>query len=84
MTARLDWQTFCARYFLDRGRHDFEMLKAYEAYRNGGPMEERFSREGVARSAEALLVWEGEGGAVRAGGQREGPPKRAFSFALGT
>jgi hypothetical protein len=83
MTARLDWQAFCARYFPDRGRHDFEVLKAYEAYRNGSPMEERFPREAVARSAEALQVWEGEGGAVRASGQSEGPPKRAFSFALG-
>jgi hypothetical protein len=84
MTTRLDWQAFCGRCFPDRGRHDFEVLKAYEAYRNGSPMEERFSREAGAPSGEALQVWEGEGGAVRASGQREGPPKRAFSAARGT
>ena len=84
MTTHLDWQAFCARYFPDRRRHDFEVLKAYEAYRNGSPMEERFPREAGAPSGEGLQVWEGEGGAVRASGQRESPPKRAFSAALGT
>jgi hypothetical protein len=82
--TQLDWQAFCARYFPDRGRHDFEVLKAYEAYRNGSSLAERLPREAGAPSGEALQVWEGEGGAVRASGQREGPPKRAFSVALGT
>jgi hypothetical protein len=82
--TQLDWQAFCARSFPDRGRHDFEVLKAYEAYRNSSPVEERFPRDAGAPSGEALQVSEGEGGAVRASGQREGPPKRAFSVALGT
>ncbi len=82
--TQLDWQAFCARYFPDRGRHDFEVLKAYEAYRNGSPVQERFPREAGAPSREALQVWEGEGGAVQASGQKEGPPKRAFSVARGT
>jgi hypothetical protein len=84
VTARLDWQAFCAHYFPDRRRHDFEVLKAYEAYRNGSPMEERFPREAGAPSGEALQVWEGEGGTVPRQRQREGPPKRAFSAAQGT
>ena len=84
MTARLDWQAFCARYFPDRRRHDFEVLEAYEVYRNRSPMEERSPREAGARSGEALQVWEGEGGAVPRQRQREGPPKRAFSAAQGT
>jgi hypothetical protein len=45
---------------------------------------ELFSREAGPPSEEALQVWEGEGGAARASGQREGPPKRAFFVALGT
>ena len=32
----LDWATFSARFFPGRRRHDFEAVKAYEAYRNGG------------------------------------------------
>jgi hypothetical protein len=84
MTTHLDWQAFCARYFPGRGRHDFEVVKAYEAYRNGSSLAELFSREAGPPSEEALQVWEGEGGAARASGQREGPPKRAFSVALGT
>ena len=31
----LDWAAFSGRFFRDRRRHDFEVLKAYEAYRNG-------------------------------------------------
>jgi hypothetical protein len=67
--ARLDWQAFTARYFPERGRHDFEVLKAYEAYRNGLPMRERFRSEGGTPSGAALEVWEGEGGAVPASGK---------------
>jgi hypothetical protein len=33
----LNWTTFSARFFPGRRRHDFEAVKAYEAYRNGGP-----------------------------------------------
>jgi len=84
MTTYLDWQAFCARYFPERGRHDFEVVKAYETYLNGSPMEERFPREAGARSGEALQVWEGEGGAVPRQRQTEGPPKRAFSAAQET
>ena len=76
-TTRLDWAAFCARYFPERGRHDFEVVKAYEAYRNGSLVAERFPREGGAPSGAALQVWEGEGGAVQAGGKekarRNGP-----------
>lgn len=31
----LDWQAFSARYFAERGRHDFEALSAYAAYSQG-------------------------------------------------
>ena len=31
----LDWTTFSARFFPGRRRHDFQAVKAYEAYRNG-------------------------------------------------
>jgi hypothetical protein len=75
--TQLDWQAFTARYFPERGRHDFEVLEAYEAYRNGSPMTERFPSEGGAPSRAALQVWEGEGGAVQVGSKekarRNGP-----------
>jgi hypothetical protein len=77
MTTHLDWQAFCARYFPERGRHDFEVVKAYEGYRNGSPVEERFPREAGPPSGEALQVWEGEGGrsgpAVKEKARRNGP-----------
>jgi hypothetical protein len=31
----LDWTAFSARFFPGRRRHDFQAVKAYEAYRNG-------------------------------------------------
>jgi hypothetical protein len=31
----LDWTAFSAGFFPGRRRHDFEAVKAYEAYRNG-------------------------------------------------
>jgi hypothetical protein len=31
----LDWQAFSARYFLERGRHDSEVVSAYAAYKEG-------------------------------------------------
>ena len=60
MTARLDWQAFSARFFPGRGRHDLHVLKAYEAYRNSLAEEKRDR----PAAAEALGVWEGEGGAA--------------------
>jgi hypothetical protein len=38
----LDWLAFSVRLFPGRPRHDFEALKAYEAYKNGSrePAEE--------------------------------------------
>ena len=59
MTARLDWQAFVSRSFPDSARHDFRVLKAYEAYVNTCSEEQR-DRRG---EADALRVWEGEGGA---------------------
>ena len=31
---RLDWAAFCARFFPNRGRHNFPAITAYAAYRN--------------------------------------------------
>ena len=59
MTAPLDWQAFSARFFPGRSRHDLQVLKAYEAYRNRFPMT-RLDRPG---GTEGLRVWEGEGSA---------------------
>jgi hypothetical protein len=61
----LDWQAFTARYFPERGRHDFKVLKAYEAYRNGSPPTEWVPSGSRAPSAAALQSWEGEGGATQ-------------------
>ena len=60
MTTRLDWQAFASRFFPGRTRHDFQVLKAYEAYRNSFLAEQRDGRGG----ADALRVWEEEGGAA--------------------
>jgi hypothetical protein len=61
MTARLDWQAFSSRFFPGRGRHDLQVLKVYEAYRNSFDAEKR---DRSASETEALGVWEGEGGAA--------------------
>jgi hypothetical protein len=61
MTERLDWQAFSSRVFRGRGRHDLQVLKAYEAYRNSFDGEKR---DRSASETEALRVWEGEGGAA--------------------
>ena len=37
LPGRLDWTAFSARRFPGRRSHDFEVLKAYEAYENGSP-----------------------------------------------
>lgn len=58
----LDWQSFSARYFPDRRRHDLDALKAYEAYRNRSrPRPKRARREGAqtdrrAQAPDAALV----------------------------
>jgi hypothetical protein len=56
--APLDWQAFASRFFPGRTRHDFQVLKAYEAYRNSFLAEQRNG----PGDAEALRVWEEEGG----------------------
>jgi hypothetical protein len=61
MTARLGWQAFAFRFFPGRGRHDLQVLKSYEAYRNSFDPEKR---NRSASETEALRVWEGEGGAA--------------------
>ena len=68
----LDWQAFSTAYFPGRGRHDFEALIAYGAYRRSRRGDESLP-EGAGRPGEAksdaggpaaLRVWEGEGGAT--------------------
>ncbi len=59
MTASLDWQTFVARFYPGSARHDFRVLKAYDAYRKS-LLADRSNGSGVE---EALRVWEDEGGA---------------------
>jgi hypothetical protein len=53
----LDWVAFSGLVFPGRHRHDLEVLKAYEAYKNGssGPSDE------PARDREAALVLVGAG-----------------------
>ena len=69
VTARLDWQAFVSRFYPESARHDFRVLKAYDAYRKGLPAEQPDG----PRDAEALRVWEDEGGALgRDGSTRKG------------
>jgi len=56
---RLDWQTFVSRFYPGSARHDYRVLKAYDAYRKSLAGEES-DRPG---DAEALRVWEEDGGA---------------------
>ncbi len=65
----LDWPAFAARHFPLSRRHDFGVVKAYEAYRKGLPAEERIRPGGKPRSGGQVEVWEGEGGAVRESAQ---------------
>ena len=60
MTAHLAWQAFSSRFFPGRGRHDLEVLKAYEAYRHSFDADKR----DPPADTDALRVWEGEGGAA--------------------
>jgi hypothetical protein len=59
VTPSLDWQTFVSRFYPGSARHDFRVLKAYDAYRKS------LGAEQSNRPAddEALRVWEDEGGA---------------------
>ena len=52
LPGELDWAAFSGRLFPGRRRHDFEVLKAHEAYKNGsnGPTEE------PAGNREAALI----------------------------
>jgi hypothetical protein len=59
VTASLDWQTFVARFYPGSARHDFRVLKAYDAYRKSLLADQ----SGGSRDEEALRAWEDEGGA---------------------
>ena len=48
----LDWVAFSGRLFPGRRRHDFEVLKAFEAYKNGSSR----PTEGLPRDREPALV----------------------------
>jgi hypothetical protein len=56
---QLDWQTFVSRFYPGSARHDYRVLKAYDAYRKRLAAEQSAS----PGDAEALRVWEEEGGA---------------------
>ena len=58
MTPFLDWQAFVSRFYPGSARHDFRVLKAYDAYRKSLPAEQLVG----PRDAQALRVWEDEGG----------------------
>jgi hypothetical protein len=74
---RLDWYAFSTGFYPGRQRHDFQVLEAYDAYRNasqafelhgnGSQAYETHRREAerskAARGSAALEAWEGEGGA---------------------
>lgn len=58
MTPFLDWQAFVSRFYPGSARHDYRVLKAYDAYRKS-LLSEESDRSG---DDEALRVWEDEGG----------------------
>jgi hypothetical protein len=58
--ARADWEGFLARFYPNSRRHDFDVLAAYESYRNDSSRRES---DGSA-AADETERWEGEGGAV--------------------
>jgi hypothetical protein len=60
VTPFLDWQAFVSRFYPGSARHDYRVLKAYGAYRKGLPAEQPDG----PRDAQALRVWEDEGGAA--------------------
>jgi hypothetical protein len=61
VSARLDWPAFVSRFYPGSARHDFRVLKAYDAYRKSLPAEQSDG----SGDAEALGVWEEEGGAAQ-------------------
>jgi len=54
MTPFLDWQAFVSRFYPGSARHDYRVLKAYDAYRKGLAAEQSVG----PGDAEALRVWE--------------------------
>jgi hypothetical protein len=59
VTPFLDWQAFVSRFYPGSARHDYRVLKAYDAYRKGLAAEP--SDKPI--DGDALRVWEDEGGA---------------------
>jgi hypothetical protein len=57
LSGGLDWVAFSAGLFPGRRRHDFEVLKAYEAYKDGS----HALAEEPARDPDAGLVLVGTG-----------------------
>jgi len=57
VTTHLDWQAFVSRFYPGSARHDFRVLKAYDAYRKS-LLAEQADRSGD----EAVRAWEDEGG----------------------
>jgi hypothetical protein len=55
----LDWQAFVSRFYPGSARHDYRVLKAYDAYRKGLAAEQ----SDKPSDGDALRVWEDEGGA---------------------
>jgi hypothetical protein len=49
--GRLEWSVFLARFFPNRGLHDFEALAAFEAYRNALDREASSQRSPTQRPA---------------------------------
>ena len=80
MTPFLDWQAFVSRFYPGSARHDYRVLKAYDAYRKSLLAElcEKPS------DGDALRVWEDEGGrlAVAAGSPKGRRLRDAGSFQL--
>lgn len=60
VSGRPDWEMFVSRFYPGSARHDHRMLNAYDEYRKGLPAE----RPNRPRDAEALRVWDNEGGAA--------------------
>jgi hypothetical protein len=58
---RLDWQTFVSRFYPESARHDYRVLKAYDAYRKSLVAEQ----SDTPGDTEALRVREEEGGPIR-------------------
>ena len=58
MTTFLDWQAFVSRFYPGSARHDFRVLRAYDAYRKSLLAELPNRPE----DDEAVRVWEDEGG----------------------